>query len=103
MYPLHCYAGYGMPIRAGKYEIVAIGFKAETIATDTQLSLWDTASNTTVDEDSPPGDATRIFNIYNTGDGPDFYPLPEPLKTRKGISVGTTSNIDGGQIYIYVR
>jgi hypothetical protein len=103
MYPLQCTAGYPMPVKDGKFEIVAISAKLSTVGTDWELSLWDTGVNAIVDEDNPPGDSKRIFHLLDTGDQSPFISFPEPLKTRKGISVGATSGLDAGQIYVYVK
>ena len=103
MYPLHCTGGYAMPIKDGKFEICAIGFKTATHGTANELSLWDTGVNTVIDEDNPPNDAQRIFHMFGKDDSTDFYSLPEPLKVRRGLSIGAISNIDPGQIYVYVR
>ena len=103
MYPLQCTAGYAMPIKTGKFEIVAIGAKLATVGTDSELSIWDTSAGTVIDEDAPSGDAKRIFHINDTGDSAFFFALPEPIKSRGGISIGTITNISPGQLYVYVR
>ena len=103
MYPLQCTAGYPMPIKAGKFEICAIGMKMTAHGTAFELALWDTGVDTVIDEDNPPIDARRVFHLFGKDDAADFYSLPEPLKVRKGLSIGTISNIDAGQIYVYVR
>ena len=103
MYPLYCHAGYAMPIAVGKFEIIAFGFKLETITDDNELSIWDTASNAVVNPASPPADARRVFHINGDDNVSPFMSLPEPLKTRKGISVGHSTNVEPGELYIYVR
>lgn len=103
MYPLQCSAGYPMPVKDGKFEIFAVGVKYTTAGSEYELALWDTGANAIIDQDNPPGDARRIFHFFGKDDASPYFPFPEPLKTRKGISIGTISNIDAGQIYVYVR
>jgi len=103
MYPLQCTAGYAMPIKDGKFEIWAIGFKITTHGTAYDMALWDTGANAVIDQDNPPSDARRVFRLFGKDDGTDFYPLSQPLKVRKGLSIGTISNVDPGEIYVYVK
>jgi hypothetical protein len=103
MYPLQCTAGYPMPVKDGKFEIVAVGAKFTTAATAYEIAIWDTGVNALIDEDNPPVDARRIFHFYGKDDASPFCVFPDPLKTRKGISIGTIGNIDPGQIYVYVK
>ena len=103
MYPLHCTGGFAMPIRSGKFEIVGVGLNLGAVSTDYELSLWDTGVNAIVDHENPPADARRIFHANGDGAGSEFIPFPESLKVRSGISVGVATNIDPGELYIYVR
>lgn len=103
MYPLHCTGGFAMPIRSGKFEVVGVGINLATIDSDYELSLWDTGTNAIVDHEHPPTDARRIFHVNGTGAGPEFIRFPESIKVRGGLSVGVATNIDPGELYIYVR
>ena len=103
MYPLQCTAGYAMPVKSGKMEIFALGFNLTTVSSAYELSIWDTSVNTVIDPDNPPPGARKIFHINGDGADSPFVTLPEPLKTRNGISVGDISNVEVGELYIYVR
>jgi len=103
MYPLHCHAGFAMPISTGKFSICAVAVKPEDETATLELQLWDTGSNNVVDPDSPPVDGRRIFHHESDDAAGIFVSFPEPLKVRSGISVGAAANLDGGTLYVYVR
>ena len=103
MYPLHCYGGHAMPIRTGKFSIVAVAAKPETLTDTLEFSLWDTGSNSPVNSSDLPVDAQRIAHFESDDSTSLFVSFPEPLKVRNGISVGDGANLDGGKLFVYVR
>jgi len=103
MYPLQCTAGYAMPVKSGKMEIFALSFNLTAVSTAYELSIWDTPVNAIIDPDNPPAGARKIFHINGAGSESPFITLPESLKTRSGIAVGDISNVEAGELYIYVR
>ena len=103
MYPLHCHAGFAMPIKAGKFSICAISAKPETLTDTLELQLWDTEAETVVNPDDPPVGAKRLMHFEADDAASLFISFPEPIKTRHGISIGSAANIDGGTLYVYVR
>jgi len=103
MRPLQCTAGFGMPVHAGRGKIVAIAVNVQTAEDPFECALWDTSSNAVVDENNPPQDGRRLFNITGDGNGPNFFSFQEPLDFHRGVSVGDALNLEGGQLYVYVR
>ena len=110
MYPLTCYAGFPMPLKAGKMEICGFTCAAEDTALAIELAIVDDERLTANDTfgkllDSPNGYKKKLMHrkgIATYGVQIDSPVMSEPIKTRHGISV-YSSNVKGGSLCIYVR
>ncbi len=112
MYVAQCYAGYPMPLKAGKFEVCGVRATLASVAAAARLTLFD-------DETIAPGvrngnilpsdayltnktaflDELTAANTIGTVD----VQFPEPIKMRFGVSVSDSSNIVGGSLMLYVR
>lgn len=107
-YPLQCYAGLPMPLKAGKFEVVGYSAAPSAVGTAVEIALID-------DETIKAGDSfgklcadmatypTTVIVWDKVAAGytasRDFS---EPIKLRHGLSV-YTSNVQGGSLCVYVR
>lgn len=111
-YPLQCYAGYSMPIKAGKFEIIGYFAAPEAIGTAMEIAIVDDTSikpgdnfgkiissmaSTSTDNTKTVIAWERVGVGYNA-----VQTFGEPIKTRHGISIYST-NIKGGSLCVYVR
>ena len=119
MYPLTCHAGFNVPARSGKFEIV--GF---TVIGNVDLEANQEIELAIIDdpEINPNGKAGRIIAsldvpteqknilvhkkiVFDTDGNYDatleWFP-PEPIKTRHGTSL-YFNNIKQGSFCLYVR
>jgi hypothetical protein len=117
MYPLTCHAGFNVPARAGKFEIVgftAVGDVDLEADQEIELAIID---DSTIDQ---AGKAGKIYAsldtnqknilvhkkiVFDTDSNYDatleWFP-PEPIKTRYGTSL-YFNNIKQGSLCLYVR
>ncbi len=110
MYVAQCYAGFPMPLKAGKNEIYGVRATLVSTSAVSRLTLVD-------DADLPEG--SNFGNIYaasmikkttiidertvaSTIGNIDVM-FPEPIKTRRGVSVAGATNLIGGSIMLYIR
>lgn len=108
MYPILCPGGYGVPMKAGKMEIVAIVAAGSDASSSSRLTLLDYAAagdkmGTFIK--SKTKDYDQIIDIKRVAacePNITFYPAL-PIKTRSGISVLRSSNMEPGSITVYVR
>lgn len=112
-YPLTCAAGFNVPARAGKYEILGFTATVADATVDSQMAIVDDArigqdvkQGFIIDSlESPTEYKNIIANIKGHGSAYDtvleWFP-PEPVKTRYGISLCFT-NIEQGSLCLYVR
>lgn len=110
-YPLQCYAGYAMPVKAGKFEIVGYFATPEAIGTAMEIAIIDDASIKSGDSfgkllnsmDPTLVNTKTVITWEKVGAGFNAsQTLGEPIKTRNGISIYST-NIKGGSLCVYVR
>ena len=112
-YPLTCIAGFNVPARAGKYEIVGFTATVADSAADSQMAIVDdvrigqnTQQGFIIDSLEAPTEYKNII-VNEKGDGSaydtvlEWWPA-EPIKTRYGISLCYT-NIEQGSLCLYVR
>lgn len=112
-YPLTCIAGFNVPARSGKFEIVGFTATVADSAVDSQVAIIDDPA---INQDSkagfiipsiePPTTQKNILcNVKGDGSAYDsvleWIPF-EPIKTRYGISLCFT-NIAQGSLCLYVR
>ncbi len=118
MYPLTCHAGFNVPARSGKFEIVGFTVVAKDIDEETQVVIVDDPA---IDRNAEAGFILSLSDInpptqqkniianekFLEGDGGPvnatikWFP-PEPIKTRYGTSLAF-HNIQQGSFCLYVR
>lgn len=109
-YPLTCYAGYPMPIRTGKFEIVGFSATANDATADSQVALLDDPGvnpdllNGRILSTLPVTQKGIIINIPGLANIDSYlaYDFGEPVKVRNGLSI-YTENIKAGTFCVYVR
>lgn len=109
MYPLTCYGGYPMPLKAGKFEVVQIKATVDDLGADSRLRLVDDEGITSskwgrvladgIDDEVAICD---LKGLANTVGDLRFTPH-QSIKLRNGLSVAYCTNIVAGSIFIYVR
>lgn len=110
MYPIQCHAGYYIPIKAGKFEIV--GFEA--LASDTTA-----AATIKLIDDETIKTGAKVGNVLSSSY--DLQPgllydkaianggalmgrqFSEPIKVRHGLSAVNTTNCVAGNIIVWVK
>ena len=108
MHIMTCYAGFPLPLKAGKCEILGVQAPILDTGAPSQLILWDDYS---IDETAQYGniyssdDRTKKVQLVDlkgisNADGELSQVFPEPLKLRRGLSV-MLSNIS--KVFVYVR
>ena len=123
MYPLTCHAGFNVPARAGKFEIVGFTALADQTDQDTEFAIIDDI-NIKKNQDQAtaaykagliiadldqPCEIKKVLcheKIYEGDGGPydatiKWFP-PETVKTRYDISL-FFSNIKQGSLCLYVK
>lgn len=102
MQPLLCSGGYGVPQRAGKFQI----FKILAVCSDTSASARLTLVDSNKDSLDTKGykdryvlDAKRVAVCNANID----INLPEPIKVVDGILPLTMTNLVPGSVFVYVR
>lgn len=105
MYPLQCYAGYPMPIKAGKFEILGVIATVSSATLESQLTLVDNAQAKVVGPTYEAAYEPRIIDFKaNAGEtGTIGGMFTEPMKTRGGLSAVKATNLVGGSVKVYVR
>lgn len=110
MYPLQCYAGYFVPIKEGRLEIIGVQTVVSTTSSASRIVFTDDKDIKDRDKfgkikpsnyDKQKGiiDVKGIANIDAILE--QFF--PNPLKTRFGLSAVETTNIVPGTIKVYVK
>jgi hypothetical protein len=109
MYPLLCTAGYPMPLKAGKFEIVGWSVAARNPAVAIEVAIYDDRGITsdTFGRILPNPEDYKAKLIHRKGITTygvqiDSPVMTESIKTRYGISVHT-SNVEGGSFCVYVK
>lgn len=117
MYPLQCHAGFNVPARAGKFDIVGFTATVEDNSADAYIGIVDDENidqsgkaGLLIDSLEPPTEYKNILvnkhfdaKAADTGDVDtiEWFP-PECIKTRFGTSICFT-NIKQGSFCLYVR
>jgi len=112
MYIMQCPAGYAIPLKAGRYEIVGIKSTVNSTSSASRLILCDDKNISDGDkwgnfiDGTTPYDNANIFvdlkGIANLDANLEVL-FPEPIKLRHGISAIVTTNLIAGSIMVYVR
>jgi len=110
MYPLQCYAGFSMPVKAGKFSITGFSVAAEDSAIPIELVIVDDAQIKPDDNfgrlletpDNHKNVITHRKGIITYGVQIDAFTFQEPVKTRYGISV-YTSNVLANSLCVFVK
>jgi len=109
MYPIQCHAGFAMPVKAGKMEIVGFHATVDLLTATSEFAIVD---DNTIKPDDKWGHLLGTIEdqdgiiVYCKGLGSidtslDFV-FPEPIKTRYGISI-YGDNLLAGSVCVYVR
>lgn len=111
MYVAQCFAGFPMPLKAGKYEVFGVRASIKDATAAARLTLVD-------DQDLEEG--AKWGAIYSTAEVADKKCMiidertvantvgnidvmfPEPIKLRRGISMAG-SNLRGGTVTLLIR
>jgi hypothetical protein len=102
MYPLLCPAGYGIPVRTGKLEIVKVTAACSDSTAAARLQLVDSARGLPASknkEDRILVDLKRVAVC----DANIVFDCPEPIKVRSTVSPLLTTNLVPGSVMVYVR
>jgi len=110
MYPLTCYAGYALPLKAGKWEICQISAAIEDVDVDAKLTLIDDQDLTDTSifgRILPDAETYKTPFIELKSNGAGYGELSEnfhePIKLRKGLSIVACDNLKPGKIFVYYR
>lgn len=113
MYPLQCHAGFNVPARAGKFEIVAVAVTVQDPTLDSYFAIIDDPNidptgkaGLLIDSVEPPNE-NKFMLVNIKGDGSAYDTMlewhpPEGIKTRYGTSLCFT-NVKQGSVCVYVR
>jgi len=107
MYPIQCYAGYSIPVKAGKFEVVGMTAVVTDITATSRFAI--------VDDENITGTQGFVLNSLTnkkriladlqgiaSSDGTLGIIFPEPMKTRNGLSV-YMENVVAGSLTVYIR
>lgn len=108
MYPILCPGGYGVPMRAGKYEIVYITALTDTASSTARLTLLDDSNitsryGTTVGTKTKAHDQIVDIKRLAVCETTLKWEPKESMKLRYGLSVLNATNLIPGSINVYVR
>ncbi len=112
MYVAQCYAGFPMPLKAGKFEVCGVRATPTSAAAAARMTLLDDDTLVDGDRNGKMYSATdshsrkTIFADVRTAaneSGNIDVIFPAPIKMRYGVSVAGLSNIIGGSITLYIR
>jgi len=112
MYPNTCYAGYPMPLRTGKFELMGYSAAPSAVGTAMEVAIIDDrnigdkkwGSLITTMESTGTQNTKTVVAWDKIAAGYTVYAsmFPEPLKVRHGISV-YCSNVKAGSFCLYIR
>jgi len=108
MYPILCPAGYGIPLKGGKMEIIHITAAASDTNATARLTLLDDSNITgkwgslVASKDKNHYQILDLKRVAVCEPNIRFEPI-ESIKTRYGISILHATNLVPGSINIYVR
>jgi len=110
MYPLTCVAGYNVPARSGRFEVMGFTVTVEDETADSYFAIVDDPA---IDQSGKAGlilstlDYQKNVLAHIKGDGSaydgtlEWHPV-ESIKTRYGLSLYYT-NVKAGSVCVYVR
>lgn len=109
MYPITCKAGFSIPAKAGKFDVLGYSVRINDETADSEFALVDD-SNITLGHDtgfvigSLTNQKTIIAHVAGLAnlDSVLAVMFPEPIKTRHGLSVFAT-NVLPGSVIVYTR
>ena len=111
MYPITCLAGFPNPIaRSGKCEIVGYSVVPDAVGTATEVAIIDDVTIKDSDNfgkfigvgDIPNSKTIIAWDRVSAGFNGGSIAFPEPIKIRRGISVGM-SNVKAGGFILYIK
>ncbi len=109
MYPITCKAGFSIPAKAGKFDVLGYSVRINDETADSEFALVDD-SNIIQGNDSGyvlgslTNQKTIIAHVAGLAnlDSVLAVMFPEPIKTRYGLSILAT-NLLPGSIIVYMR
>lgn len=110
MYPILCTGGYGVPLKAGKCEIIQITAAASDSVAAARLTIVDDRDLTKEDRygnllEAKENQHSLVFDkkrVAACDANIDWHPA-EPLRVRHGLSVVNAENLVPGSIMVYIR
>jgi len=107
MYPIQCCAGYSIPAKAGKFEILGMVAVANDITASSRFAIVDDENITGKQGfvlDSLTNKKRILGDIKGiaSSDGTLGIIFPEAIKTRNGTSV-YMENVVAGSLIVYTR
>lgn len=103
MYPLHCVAGYPLPVKKGKFEVCHVLATVNSVGTASRLVLTDSEEGIIGSADDPAIGQKIIDLKGGTSDTVLEWVAAEPIKVRNGVTVAINDNVLAGSIFVYVR
>jgi len=109
MYPIQCHAGFYVPVKAGKMEVVGFQAVVNDLTAEASIKLVDDREIKTSDKfgrflpsdyDQQPAILHDKTGVGGSIIGQDTEP---GIKIRKGLSAVTCDNLIPGQIIVWVR
>ncbi len=102
MYPLTCRAGFAVPIKDGKFEIVGLSAVANDTDELMRITLVDEGSFTVInDTNYIPAEKPYLADMQGTIMLGTIF--EEPIKVRNGANVVNVTNCVPGKTFLYIR
>jgi hypothetical protein len=104
MYPITCYAGYALPIKAGRFKICGISAAVNSTAAASRITIVDNGSNTIVAENQALKTVLADLKGLANTDGVLTEMFAEPIQVRNGVTVTDGSgNTLAGRNFVYIK
>ena len=110
MYPIQCEAGFSLPTRGGKFDVVGVIATAKNTAVVTQIilvddiAIGDSKYGKILSSEEVAEEKKVLVNLKGIADtdGQIGVMFSEPIKTRYGLSMYSTNTVPGS-ICVYIR
>ncbi len=103
MYALECYANYYLPIKIGQFKVLGLEATVQDTSAPSRVVLIDDDSGIPLGEDYDIKKGLIDIKGLPNSKGILEINFPEPIVTRKGITIVQSTNIVGGTIKLWVR
>jgi hypothetical protein len=116
-YVAQCLAGFAMPLRAGKFDVIGVRATISDTSKAARLTLFDDSTLDSLNKGDrygkgysgtdPVAKPATLFDMYAAASALDGILridfTDEPITVRNGISATNAYNLVGGSVCLYIK